>query len=388
MNRLKVGRRCPELVEGLKVEGLRLFGSILFLILVGGCTSATATPTAVLPLTETPLPETATPTLIASPLGTARPVSTAPMTVTPLPTSENIPIIQFPAPGLIHDLRWAPDGNQLAIAVGTEIHLYDSSLVENRVIQLGIWTERLAFDPSNTLFGAALKDGSIHIWDWGSAKEDEVCKFTAHSKGANSLSFQKDGNLLATTGTDIISRMWDISLTTDGCQVKAVGQLIGSSFTAPDVSFSADGQKFALVDIKDIYLRESQTRKLIAVLHGDLAIFDIAFSPDGRWLAAAQNNNSVTLWDLSASPKPTSTLLQLPANSAKSYTWRVDFSAHDNLLAAATSDGEMLVWRLADLQPIFSRSLGHPIAGLAFNPLTSALTVGTLDGSVYMYAIK
>ena len=310
------------------------------------------------------------------------------MTVTPLPTSENIPIIQFPAPGLIHDLRWEPNGDQLAIAVGTEIHLYNTFMVEDRVIQLGIWTERLAFDPSNTLFGAALKDGSIHIWDWGSSKQDEVCKFTAHSKGANSLSFQRDGNLIATTGTDIISRMWDISLTAEGCKVKAVGQLIGSSFTAPDVSFSTDGQKFALVDIKDIYLRESQTRKLIAVLHGDLAIFDIAFSPDGHWLVAAQNNNSVTLWDLSASPKPTSTLLQLPASSAKSYTWRVDFSLHDNLLAAATSDGEVLAWRLADLQPVFSRSLGHPIAGLAFNPATSMLTVGTLDGSVYIYAIK
>jgi WD40 repeat protein len=301
---------------------------------------------------------------------------------------DSLPVIQFPAPGLIHDLRWAPEGNQLAIAVGTEIHLYDAELAENRVIQLGIWTERLAFDRSNTLFGAALKDGSIRIWDWGSASQDEVCKFTAHSKGANSLSFQPDGNLLATTGTDIISRIWDISLTADGCNVKAAGQLIGSSFTAPDVSFSADGQKFALVDIKDIYLRESQTRKLIAVLHGDQAIFDIAFSPDGRWLAAAQNNNSVTLWDLSASPKPTSTLLQLPLGSAKSYTWRVDFSPHDTLLAAATSDGEMLVWQLPDLQPVFSRSLGHPITGLAFNPATSALTVGTLDGSVYRYAIK
>ncbi len=287
MNKLQVGK--------LKVERLGALGILCCVLFLGGCAAATSAPTAVLPLTETPLPAS------PSPVSSATATSITAPTPDPLATNtlspDSLPVIQFPAPNLIHDLRWAPEGKQLAIAAGTEIHLYDASLVEDRIIQLGMWTERLAFDPSNTLFGAALKDGSIHIWDWGSSKQDEVCKFTAHSKGANSLSFQQGGNLLATTGTDIISRVWDISLTADGCQVKAVGQLIGSSFTAPDVSFSADGQKFALVDIKDIYLRESQTRKLIAVLHGDLAIFDIAFSPDGRWLAAAQNNNSVTLWD-------------------------------------------------------------------------------------------
>lgn len=359
----------------LKVESLRSLGVILFLMFLSACAAPTPTPKAFVPPADTSTPDVIPPTLTITPTPTA--------TASPAPTPENVIVIQFPAPGPIHDLRWSADGSQLAIAAGTDIHLYDANLAEQHVIPLGLWTERLAFHPSHPILGAALKDGTVRFWD--SASGAETCKFTAHTKGANSLSFQPNGNLLATTGTDIISRTWDISSVLAGnCNVKPVGQLIGSSFTAPDVTFSADGESFALVDIKDIYLHNSQTRKLIVILHGDQAIFDIALSPDGHWLAAAQNNATVTLWDMTA--KPTATLLHFP--TGPSYTWRVDFSADGSQLAGTTSNGELLVWQLPNLQPVFSRSLGHPISGLAFNPSTSALTVGTLDGAVYIYMIK
>ena len=360
----------------LKVEGFRFFCVGLVVTLLTACAAPTATLTPDAFPTDTPFPTlTATTTLtpIAFPSGT------------PSPTPEYA--LHFPAPGLIHDLHWSADGSQLAIAAGTDIHLYDASLHEQRVIPLGLWTERLAFYPSRPILGAALKDGSVRFWNSGNGAE--ICKFIAHTKGANSLALQPGGSLLATTGADIISRVWDISsVLTGGCDVKPVAKLIGSSFTAPDVSFSADGTSFALVDIKDIYIHNSDTRKLIVVLRGHLAIFDIALSPDGHWLAAAQNDSTVTLWDLTAQPKPTSTLLHFPQGTSTSYTWRVDFSADASLLAGATSSGELLVWELTNLQPIFSRSLGHPISGLAFHPTTSALTVGTLDGAVYVYSVK
>jgi len=56
---------------------------------------------------------------------------------------------------LIHDLRWSPDGSQLAIAAGTNIHLYDANLIEQHTIIVGVWTERIAFHPSQPILGAA-----------------------------------------------------------------------------------------------------------------------------------------------------------------------------------------------------------------------------------------
>lgn len=381
------------MVEGdrLKVEGGALSVSkglrwvaMLCLLWLTGCVAPAPTPTLILS------PDTLTPdTPLPSPTLTLTPVLAPTLTLSPSPspTAENSPVLQFPAHDLVHDVRWSPDGSQLVIAAGTDIHLYDSKFNQQRIISLGLWAERLAFHPSQPIVGAALKDGSVRFWS--SANGDEICKFTAHAKGANSLSFQPGGDLLATTGTDIISRTWDISsVLAGGCDVKEVGQLIGSSFTAPTITFSADGQTFALVDIKDVYLRESQSRKLISFLHTELSIFDIALSPNGHWLAAAQNDSTLTLWDLTVSPRPTPTLLHFPSIKPKAYTWRVAFNADGSLLAAITSTGDLQVWSLPGLEPVFSRSLGHPLSALSFHPNTSALTVGGLDGSVYLYPLK
>jgi WD40 repeat protein len=331
--------------------------------------------------------DTPAPTSTAADLPTTV-ISQPTPTLTATPTPEDAPVIQFPIHDLIHDLRWSPDGSQLAIAAGTDIHLYNSdSMVERYRFALGVWAEHIVFASNHPILGAAAKNGKVYFWDMTTGAE--ICQFTAHKKGVNSLAFQPGGDLLATTGTDIISRLWDISSVLAGdCKVKAGASLIGSSYTAPDVEFSADGQQFALVDIRNIYLRESQTRKLIAVLKSDLPIFDIALSPNGRWLAAAQGDATVALWDLSVTPKPISTVLRLPGSSSQTYVWRVDFSSDSGLLAGAASDGALLVWELPGLQAIFNHHFSHAVSGLAFKPNTRLLAVGALDGSFYIYQIN
>jgi WD40 repeat protein len=326
------------------------------------------------------------PTSAIPPTALARPTSTALIVLTP--ASENTPAIRFPLRDLIHDLRWSPDGSQLAVAAGTNIHIYAADgLREQHSLAVGVWTERLAFHPSEPILGAAAKDGSIRFWDTTSG--NELCSFIAHPKGANSLAFQPNGNQLATTGSSIVSHLWDISsLLSGGCDVKEIADLIGASHTTPDVAFSADGQQFALVDIRAIRLRDSHTRKLIATLNSDLPIFDIALSADGRWLAAAQSAATVTLWDLTGKPTPTFTTLRLPAKRPQTYTWRVDFSSDSSRLAAGASDGALLVWEVAGPQPLFTRNLAHAISGLAFQPGTHRLAAGSLDGAVYFWDIK
>ncbi len=350
------------------------FFRFLFFLLLTACAST-------VPL-NTPTP-TSTPTF---PSATFTQPTPGP-TTTPTPPAGDIALIRFDAPDLLHDLAWSHDGSQLAIAAGTNIHLYAAEgLLEQHLLAVGAWMERIAFHPALPILAAAVKDGSIRFWD--TTDGNELCTFNAHAKGANSLAFQPGGNFLASTGNEIISSIWDISSLSAGeCDIEESAELIGASYTASDVAFSADGQQFALVDVHNIRLRESESRKLIATLESDLSIFDLAFSPDGHWLAAAQNNASLTLWDLTVKPQPVSTTLQLPADTPQSYFWRVDFSADGHLLAGGTTDGSCVVWKLGGLQPVFSRHLTHAISGLAFQPGSHLLAAGTLDGSVYFWDI-
>ncbi len=311
-------------------------------------------------------------------------------TISPTQLNADAPLLRYPAPDLIHDLAWSPDGSHLAVSAGTNIHIYAADgLAEQHSLAVGVWSERIAFHPSQPILAAAGKDGRIRFWDIDRTGGNEICSFVAHPKGANSLAFDPDGTFLATTGSEIISRLWDISsVLSGGCDVKAGAELIGASYTASDVAFSVDGQAFALVDIHDIRLRENGTRKLIATLKSDLSIFDLAFSPDGRWLAAAQSSATLTIWDLAGKPVPGPTTLQLSVNNPQMYVWRVDFSSDSRLLAGGGSDGSLLVWDVASLQPVFNRSLAHAVSGLAFRPGRHTLAVGTLDGAVYFWEIK
>ena len=177
----------------------------------------------------------------------------------------------------------------MAVSAGSRIHIVDTGALEEITdIQVGAWANRIAFHPGLPLIILAVKDGTIQFREIFSG--DLVCQFKAHEKGANSLAIHPDGTLLVTTGTDITSQLWDISSIENGeCSIDEIGTFIGESYSSPDAAFSPDGNSIALVDLSNIRLRKTSDRKLIALLESEIPIFDIAFSPDGRWLAAAQH---------------------------------------------------------------------------------------------------
>ena len=67
-------------------------------------------------------------------------------------------------------------------------------------------------------------------------------------------------------------------------------------------------------------------------------IWSLAFSPDGRWLAAAHDDKVVSVWDVAA--KKNLTLLR----SHTSSVYAVAFSRDGRLLTSAGRDGAALLW--------------------------------------------
>ena len=265
---------------------------------------------------------------------------------------------------------------------GTTVRIYDAASLDEKLdIPVGSWTNRLSFHPFLPLIVLAVRDGSIQFRDTSTG--DLVCQFTAHEKGSNSLSIHPDGNILATTGTDITSRLWDISSIANGqCDASEIGTFIGESFSSPDAAFPPDGKSIALADLSNIRLKNSEDRKLIALLESDLPIFDIAFSPDGQWLAAAQHQGTITLWDLTTPSQPVSRELHVPESTA--HLWRVAFSPDSTKLASGSSDGSLIVWDILSNQAIDSRQLPSAVTALSFSKDGKSITAGGLDATVWM----
>ena len=294
------------------------------------------------------------------------------------------PSLKYNSWDLVHDINYSPDGKLLAVSAGEKVYIYEAdSLTLRFILSPGAWTNRLAFHPTGPLIALAVRDGSIQFWD--TVKGTLICQFTAHKKGANSLAIHPGGTKLATTGTDITSRLWDISSVAAGnCNVSEIGGLIGESYSSPEVTFSPDGKLIALVDRTNLRLRNSENRKLIALLKGDLPIFDIAFSPDGRWLTIAEHQDTVALWDISKPSKPKLSVLALVDSNPKDHIWRVAFSPDSRLLAAGASDGSLKVWDITMMQLISTYQFPRAVTALAFSPDGKQLAAGGLDAQVWI----
>lgn len=319
-------------------------------------------------------------------------VEGSPTPIAAAPTTAPTPGFQYPANDIILDMAYSPDAAILAVASGLNIRLYDAATLQERAhIPFTVWVNRLAFHPMLPILATAAKDGRVQFWD--TTTGTEICAFSAHEKGAIAVDFHPSLPILGTTGNAIISKVWDISsVLSGGCDVTEAGQLIGASYNATDFLFSPDGLFFALTDIESIRLRNPADLTLINTLRTGLPIYDLALSPNSRWLAAANRFSQVTLFDLSDPKNPVRAVLG--EATPKTFTWRVAFSPDSALLAAGNSRGALTVWDVRTLQPVASFRLPNDVAALTFSPDTLSgtgkrwLLAGGTDAAIHFFDLE
>ncbi len=66
----------------------------------------------------------------------------------------------------------------------------------------------------------------------------------------------------------------------------------------------------------------------------------LAWSPDGKWLAAGLDGGQIVIWDMAAFTP--SAILQGHAGGVSALVWSPDGS----MLASCAQDGTMLIWKL------------------------------------------
>jgi WD40 repeat protein len=286
---------------------------------------------------------------------------------------------------LINDLAWSANGNLLAVSAGDQLHLFTADTwTETLTIPTNIWAARIAFHPTLPLIAAAMRDGAVRFWNIKDGQE--VCSFIAHQKNTYSLAFRPDGKILGTTGNDIISRLWDISALNNGeCNIREDYQLIANSYNSSDLTFAPGNDLFAVVDIRDIRVRENESHKLFRLFQTDEVILDLAFSFDGRHLAAAQPESVIRIWDVTT---PDSEPVILQDENRAAFVWRVAFSPDNITLAASDSAGRVALWDFAAPRVLTTYQHPRAVSALAFSPNGRWLASGGLDAVVRLWRVK
>lgn len=216
-------------------------------------------------------------------------------------------------------------------------------------------TEALAIAADGTVAVTGSDDGSVRIWDLASGKELVSRQFERHQVP---VVISPDGQVIV-VGTRTALEFWKWrEPQAEPTRVSTAGAV--SLAFSPDGTLLAEGPDGK----KEIVLRDAQTgavRLRLAEPAGNfMYVRSVVFSPDGQSVAAAndvrfegRNTRRVNLWDTATGK------LRQSFETGNNTTGFLAFSRNGRWLAATSGEGTIKVWEAATGKSIDSTSAGH-----------------------------
>jgi WD40 repeat protein len=152
------------------------------------------------------------------------------------------------------------------------------------------------------------------------------------------------------------------------------------------LAFSPDGLMLAIAGYKEVQILDNK-RGSIARLQGPSdAVRSVAYSSDGRWLAAAGGapgrSGEVVLWD-TATGQPAHKL-----KGHRDYIYQVAFSGDSRLLATSSYDRSITIWEVASGREVRTlKDHTDAVYPVAFSPDGKLLASGAADRTVKVWEV-
>jgi WD40 repeat protein len=257
-----------------------------------------------------------------------------------------------------------PNGCQMVTASRDKtLHLWDLKdgvLLKKMKAQHRNWVEAVAVSGNGQFMASADEKGELIAWQGDGEPLTQVLK--AHSGRIRSLDFSPDGAVLATGSWDGTMEFWSTK----------TWEVQGDPINCGEVNcvqFSPSGELLAIATHWDIQIWKPHARECIMEFKAHAAIksawnFAVTWTPDGTHILSAGSYADPTIrqWN-------TSTWQQVgdPWKGHTDWIYALAMNSTGTLVASASDDYHVRLWRLSDQRPIAIFKSSEPVWCVAFS---------------------
>jgi WD40 repeat protein len=233
----------------------------------------------------------------------------------------------------------------------------------------------IALSPDGKYIASGGSDKTVKVWD--SSTGVLLRTLVGHDGSVNSVALSHNNEQVVSGGDDGSVRLWNIL---DGRQVNVFSYPLGE---VRAVAFSPDGQQVACGGAGcELLLYDVSGNHPAAPLPTDWPITSVAYSRDGKRLAAAGFQGMVTQWDCSDRRQ----LLNLVVSDYTTVN-AVSFSPDGDFLVTCGETG-VRIWDSATAAPVMSLPAHHgPVNAVAFNPDGRSILAANEEGTLTLWDI-
>lgn len=240
-------------------------------------------------------------------------------------------------------LAYDPDGHYLAWGEwGQEVVIWEPGAPAARLLKLTKSYQQPRMHVAYAPDGCFLAAVSGTVWLLETSTWESLPLSEGSANGSGSVAFAPDGKTFASGHsrrgyrvTEHTVRLWDVG------KRRVVGTLVGHGTAAQAMAFSPDTRLLASACGPELFVWDTTTREVVLRHAMDRMYFkDVAFTPDGRFLLLARNDETVRVWRTS------------DWGEQRTYRWELGKMVSlaidpAGMRAAAGSDkGKIVVWDL------------------------------------------